>query len=1473
MTIIAFLYKLYLLLSAFDLVVAETISQQDQQERLLSSCKYCSCKTATFDSSVPVLGEISWSRLSITCNGLENFLKFVSKKRALHYTGSYRTSSFKQSRKVGIIPIELEGIVKKMKRAKIQQLLKLKKNGIIYLNKEKQTFEIIHAAIQFDDSQATDAKLTTDCKNADKSKLFCLFDNKNNILKYVTSLHINGFTHIGVKGKPFLNIFPNLLSLEMKNTARPGPGPLEIYFAKLNDLRYVKIKVAEKHVKLYCALAGKQACLPNPKGLNQFHVLLNQGATLEVYGKWKFPAKISSLEIICEYLNWYDPSQTQESEKKQANMFENAEFDNVRLRAARLTRPYQGTSGPGYRKLECFNILQFAGSKIKKNVVIEGHSDAVNQVLPKVYEVGWQDKLTISYDYTHDYEPKPSVHYKNFLYNIPYTEIKEQIFDKSFFSNCNYGKELLQYARSTVYTLKVNNNKKVVLIIRGFHMTLSAINSTIDEERQCGTCNFKNVDIIRVYAYNIEIDIDPNKVSTDMKYIEFNFMYSGSKKKNLLGTKNQQHAVEKVFIWTGLDKIKIKYKDLKIQFIDIWKTRKNIPDPIIMRAFATCLLINLDSSYDDAPKIPTETNPKLSRWYKLIKRSVTFDEKIYTELDVAHTETAYKQLEEYITWRYIKRDDVARVPFLSLQVLSQNIRTLSGAMKDMIDKRRHFKTLSSLQKSLKKTLKTISNAKIEILKASKSKSESLGDIELRKQKTLNKTIEENKEFQKSLEKKFKDSEKLVRTETENFKKGVKVATAVAIAEAAAEAVSMVLSVFSGGFNPAKAMKAARKVKKLKDIVIKLVNAMKTISELLKRRKKMSDLWKEVKERWAGRASRLSQFFKRQSSLLSAWWNDKAYAKTNLQVKDKIRFRKYMDQMNRKGQSYERTSDMVNNIVSFTKAERTLRIGFDPGNALTGTGFKHLLTGEDAIKQAQNPKAKEAEEQGKKLSKIDVFKWSLAKEHVTGMIDTTLSDDVPEATPYRTALLKFITTGEARAKASLDKAALETSFSASEFARGLYTKEAVLIGLEIEKTKIALEDDVEKITGKSDLQRETSRQLASTEIDLEWQIFSIKLELIRLNNEYCNAFYYFHLEKCSEDLRIKISDFLDRIYSVHNVLLYQSNQKLRDLYPPPQTFTDRTIIIKKPPNCQCMTDFLPKTRNGVVQERRTSADPLYNATQKCLELKGVKYSPQKSGETKKKLKERHHNITNNIMKECTNDLILNVQKDKQLIYKVDIDSPIFSGYERVRIDEVKVIFKGIKTSNGVLKIYGESTGIYEDRYNGQCFKFIGEKWMRTISYFSRNLLRQRKKRQLTIADWNKLDAKLQSLSANLDTKLEVKLQSLITNLTTHIDTQFSKLENEVSFIDTADVHKDFQGLFSEPTVFTTWMFNISDVENPGLNLESLEEIELKFSGSFVPASYSGPPVQCTLKDDKEDNKVNSVDSSGDNSADNNGNNGE
>ena len=110
------------------------------------------------------------------------------------------------------------------------------------------------------------------------------------------------------------------------------------------------------------------------------------------------------------------------------------------------------------------------------------------------------------------------------------------------------------------------------------------------------------------------------------------------------------------------------------------------------------------------------------------------------------------------------------------------------------------------------------------------------------------------------------------------------------------------------------MKAARKVKKLKNIIKKLAKVMKTISDLLKRRKKMSDLWKKVKKSWAGKASRLGKFFKRQRSLLSVWWKNKAYVKTRLQKKDQMRFHRYMTQIRRKGQSYKQSVNFELDLI-------------------------------------------------------------------------------------------------------------------------------------------------------------------------------------------------------------------------------------------------------------------------------------------------------------------------------------------------------------------------------------------------------------------------------------------------------------------------------------------------------------------------------------------------------------------------------
>ena len=1430
MASITLLYKCYFLLSILSLA-AEATSKAARQQEVLTACNAhagCECTVTSHTMLVAEMQMITWSRLRMECEAWSKLIKFAAEERIMVYDGASGESGRVETwEPTTALPPEIQEIVEGMKMAD--------KKGRDESKNEKKAFEIIHVLIK--NEQFSEFKLITDCNNIDRLKPFCSPSIKNDYLKYVTYLQINRVSHIGTFNNPVLEMFPNLRTLNVDNnigTTLSIVDVVEIYFVELRYLHNLIVEVTEKIIKLNCALDGELTCLSNPNGLNKLHVNLKLGGKLEVYGKWKLPKKISNLEILCEYIynnpigNYNEGTSVDKSEK-QSLIFRDAEFDNVHLKLCELKKGGQNTD----LNLDYISISEFEGSNINKKVKIEGTQSAVNDILTAVYEMGWQNKLSISY--TSIFQSSTDGLMKSF--DVPYIDIRQTYFDESEFSNCKYGQKLLKNGKSSKH--KPPENERGVFVIRGFHLAMSTVKDIIDRESSNEPDSFNHVDIIRVYAYNMNVDIEPSNVIFTGKKIEINYLYLGSSETSIVGVKTEKRNLK-----ASSNHFYVNYDDLKMQFYNNYKTRKSILDPIFMRALATCLMVNLDLSYKDVPVSPLETDQQFSRWYKVIQRSKEFNENMYTRLEIMRTKSAIKNLEEYITWSYVKRDDVNRVPFLSLQILSQNIRILSEAGKNMLDKSRHLKTLSSVEEienlqleGLRKTLTSVSDAKISILQGSKSKSESLGDIELTKQEDLNIKIDESREFNEHLTKKFDEFAEVVKQETTNFKNGVKLATSLAIAEAAAEATGMILSIFSGGFNPAKALKAANQVIKLKGIVNKLVKVMKLIYGLIRKRKEMQEKWKRVKSRWASRATRLTDFFKRQKDIVSAWWNNKD-VKDTLQAKDSIRFRKYMDQIRREGKSYERTAGMVKSVISFLKAERTVRVGYDPGNPLEGVtlGDQKLSTVEDAIKVFQNPEAKETVEQGKKLSPIDVFKWTIAKEHVTGMIDTTLSDDVPEATAYRTALLKLITTGETRTQASLDQAALETSFAASEYAHGLYTKEAVFIGDEIEKTRTALHNELKKLSQVSTLRKEARKQRTTAEMDAEWEIFSIKLELVRLNEEYCNAFYYFHLEKCPQDVRIGISDDFDRIFSIQNVLLYQSNQKLRDLYPPPQTFTDRTITIKKPPHCQCVYHFLNAKLDSTTTaaQRNASRDAMHDSAKTCLEGDGVIYSSKKLGETEKQLKERYHGITNEVMNQCIQNQIANIKTDRQLTYKVDIDSPFFIGHERVRIDNVKAIFKGVTTSNGILEIHGESTGIYEDRHNGKCFKFIGEKWIRSLSYFSKNLLPKRQKRTLTIDD--------------LNTKLE------------HIEEQLSQLKlnlqgDDITFIDSADVHNIFDGVFSEPTVFTTWTFTIPDDHNPGLNLNGLDEIILKFSGSFVTASPSAPFVQCKLTDEDEDDSVN------------------
>ena len=1097
---------LYFLVIFSSFSSCEKISKAESQNQILDACKKSLCNCATSRHKHFGLN-ITWSRLNLNCKSFEQLQAFSNVKKIMVYD-STNSDGDTEAISSTDLPMEVQDIIENM--------------GENYSSNEKNAFEVIEAVV-------TDEFTTIVTSNCSKTDNTIFFDNeKNDDLKYITRLEIVGksLLQLGTKDNPILQLFPNLRKLSISSNA----PTLEIQLVELLFLRDFYIYVNNAVVKLYCAF-DNELCLSNPKGLNNlyFEFKSSSESALKIFGKLNFPKKINLFQIkVKERTAYVGNNHTTIEEGAQTNVFKNIEFERINLDLL---------PEPNY----IFNIKDFSGITVHSSFIIRGEPEHVFNILPSVYDTGLQYPLVIDF-------------YNRQINLVPFLDLKPTSLDESLFTLCNYGKKLLNHAFMNEY--QTNDGK--VLIIRGFYLSLTQI---MAHAKKWAT--YSSIKIIRVYAYNFDVDLEPSAegLNLETRKLVINYVNVGTTKKEIAGIKKQK-----------ADRSNVPYAFFfHIQFISM--KSKHDADPIFMRAAATCLIMNIGSRNKYAPNSLIKSDQRLSTWYDVIQQSPSFDKTLYTSLEISRTQAAYNYLEEYITWRDNQNTNVTRVPFLSLQVLSQNIQILAQAGRDIRDKSRHLQSLASLEDlktmvgdNLKKTLQSIGGANTAILKASLQKSVSLGEIELRKKNDIDKQINDSQKFIDYLTNEFSNFAKEVEAETINFKNGVILSTSLAVAEAAAEGVNCVLGIFSGGFNPAKALKTARNAGKLAFIIPKLMKVLKTIKNLIQNRQLLGTIFKKVRGAWKTKTTKLTEFFKRQKNVLNGLLENKATVLNEMTTNDLAKIKNFVESGN---SLFKSTADMVKSMVSFVKAERTVRIGFNPGNALENITIDELETVEEAFEEFKKETATIEIENSPELNSIDVFKWTIAKDHVVGMVDTTLSNDVPEATNYRTALLKLITTGETKTQASIDQAALEISFIASEKAWDLYFFESVSIATEISKIEVELESMANKNYDDSKLRDLASKIRSAADLDVEWEKLAIKLEFIRLNEEYCNAYYYFHLEKCQEDLVVNPSDDLEKILSIQNRLLYQSNQNLRQLYPPPQTFTDFTITIKKQKYCDCL----------------------------------------------------------------------------------------------------------------------------------------------------------------------------------------------------------------------------------------------------------------------------------------------------------------
>ena len=416
------------------------------------------------------------------------------------------------------------------------------------------------------------------------------------------------------------------------------------------------------------------------------------------------------------------------------NVFENIEFNEV---------------GMASINGNVLKMPNFEGVAINKRLSLDISKYDFDRLLPAVYDFGLQNRLEFTF-------------FNSLVDEVPFLNVQQKALDEKLFFDCKYGSSFLEHRQIDEYDL----DSEKIIVLRGYHLTFLEILRMVGKHPNYAKTT-------KVFAYNVDVDIEPALSLFQEKTLQVHYANVGTTKSCIRsGLRRVKVNVQRYN--------KVKYIELPIQFISVQNAMEL--DPIFIRAVETCLIMNIGSFDKASPMKLLQSNEHLANWYKLIKEVKGFSREYYTELEISRTYSTFKYLDDYVLLRENQLLEVTRIPLLSLDMLSQNIHILTQAGRDIRDKSRYLDTLytlkeiqSDVQEGLKTTLKSVIDSKILVLKVSKAKSESLGDIELRKQIDLLKEIENSQQLIYHLTINFDKFASEVQNKAVNFKSGVKLA--------------------------------------------------------------------------------------------------------------------------------------------------------------------------------------------------------------------------------------------------------------------------------------------------------------------------------------------------------------------------------------------------------------------------------------------------------------------------------------------------------------------------------------------------------------------------------------------------------------------------------------------------------------------------------------------------------------------------
>ena len=792
---------------------------------------------------------------------------------------------------------------------------------------------------------------------------------------------------------------------------------------------------------------------------------------------------------------------------------------------------------------------------------------------------------------------------------------------------------------------------------------------------------------------------------------------------------------------------------------------------------------------------------------------------------------AFRGMKNFIYSFRAMTEETNHVPYLSLDSLKELLVVLQDSGKMALKRQQNllndlaFRNLMKVNKenmklnkeNLVKILKGQVELELSLLRDSYRKTYSLALIANRTRCDLSENVKKLSSTVEKLQEKVTELRNKVDSLKGEFKAAVKKREVEAYAEAATAAATAIFSIFSGGFDPNKAVKAINKALKIaktfKAIIKVTENLNKLMTKLRNLARKINSVLKNFKSLAktliSNLGKKISKFFKKGLKELNPATQQKIIKATE-----------------RIHKGSEAITGFVDSIILVRRSINVVKLGFDPGDEA------------------------EVKELAKDLTVVDVLKWDLARDHVTGMMDASLSIEVPETLNFKTALLKVLRAGKAETQARIDLAKAGEEFSAAHYSFKEFINE-------LADTKEAIES-VEKKSSKleMDLKRKDIEQIQpmviKNRLDTEWNLvleeFQVKVELYLHTREFCKAYLYFHLTPCPPELQFNLDNSLDLAIRVANRLQYQSVQQLKNLYPPPQTFHNKTIYFRIPTKCECLKPF--DKLNAINNPRyNDDVENAYRNSAACLEMTVDSISISNQSKEEMFI----------LSEECKLSLVSIMKTDNEISFDIPIDSKLFEYRDRVRVDEVQTYLKGAKTESGKLEVWMQTAGLSQDRYRGKVYSFTGENWVRVFSYYSedaiksteikrhrRGIQRSRSTIDSTILEkLERIEERLDGIEkiAAMGVKRQEDMEKKQADMERDMGEELQVIEKAVriksanvqSVLESANVHKSFYGIYRVPTPFTTWIISVPPDRNRGLDLSGLYEIEVRFSGSFIAVS--------------------------------------